>query len=131
MTFPAAITRALRKTEKLLSTPTFGWKNVTIPCTPSSLQRGIEIMVGGNPVEIGLTLFVRLSNFLTADSTLITVDSDLYTADNDKPVPVTGQIVTYPGNDPGTRYRVLSAKLAAGGSHVVLHLADQHSSRNA
>lgn len=123
--FKREIQRALEEIEGIVGDNTFTWKSIEIPCTPSTLQRGVVIDIGGNPEEISLTLIVRRSHFLTADSTLVTVDSDLYTTDNDTPVPVARRTVIFRG----ATYRILSAKESAPQSHLELHLADPHSGR--
>lgn len=105
---------------------TFPWKNIDVPCTPSSLSRGVIIEVGGLAQEIVLSLFVRLDNFLTADDTLtVTADSDLVTGDDDRPVPVAGQPLVFRG----ANYVIGSASQSSPQSHVVLHLTDPNSGR--
>ncbi len=104
----------------------FTWKNTAvIPCVPSTLERGQVIVSGGSEVTVRLTLNVRLSQFVSADSTIITADSELYTADSDRPRPVAGQTLLYYGRS----YRIASAKIAAGLSHVSLVLIDANSGR--
>src|SRR5437764_6178701 len=92
-----ALARGLTRLETLSGSQTFTWHGAEVPCVPSSLARGITIEIGGNPIEISLTLFVRRSNFLTADSTLITMDTDIYTSDSDLPTPLAGMSLVFRG----------------------------------
>ncbi len=104
---------------------TFTWKGAAIPCVPTSTAREIIIDREGNAVEITLRLFVRLSHFVTVDSTLITVDSELLTVDNNTPRPVSGKTLVYFGQI----YRIMTARVASVQSHIELTLGDAASNR--
>ena len=114
------IAAGLVEMESLTGSQTFTWKTVEVACTPSSLRVGQAIAVGGHEEEITLTLFVRRSHFITADSTLITIDSNLFTADSHMPHPVAGRTLTFRGQ----LYRILAAREPASRSHYELDLGD-------
>jgi len=123
--FKRTVQRGLSRLESLTGAQTFLWRGKEILCTPTDLMRGVSIEIGGNPIEIVLTLFVRRTHFTTADSSLVTIDSDLYTADDDTPTPVAGKQLTFRGQP----YLILTAKESSPQSHFELHLADPNSGR--
>lgn len=105
-----------------LGNQTFRWKNKDIPCVPSSLSRDTILVIGGEQVNIGLTLIVRWDNFTTADSEFITADSGEITADNETPMPVADDFLEFEG----VTYKVeLVRKLATKGL-VEFVLRDEH-----
>ena len=126
MSIRAEIEDALEEMEGDLSpasdgvAETFRWKTKEIPCCVSALGRAVILEDSGNMIEIQLTLTVRTSEFLSADSTLTTIDSELVTLDNETPRPVSGNLVKVRG----TPYRVRKATISPSHSHITLHLAD-------
>ena len=110
----------LQDLESDLGPETFTWKGVEVPCIPSSLKAGSIVVFGGHELAVTLTLVVRKSNFLTADSSLLTVDSDLVTVDQDMPHPVAGKTLVFRSKT----YRILSAKEPSTRSHYELDLGD-------
>lgn len=104
--------------------PTFTWGpvGVEIPCVPSGLDRGQVAVIGAKQVIIRLTLIVKLSNFVTFDSTIVTMDSQLYTMDNNTPHPVAGQNLIFEG----VTYSIASARKAAGSGHYALQCVDKN-----
>jgi len=103
-----------------LESPTFTWREASVPCVPNTLGIGSIVSDGGYEMTVSLTLFVDRSEFLSVDSTLVTVDSQLYTMDNDLPTPVTGKTITYQG----TVRRILKTMQTADGACIILMLAD-------
>lgn len=108
---------------------TFTWRPnqgaVEVRCTPNMATRGSVVILGGQEIEVAFSLNVRLSHFLTVDSTLITVDSELYTADNDTPRPISGMILKFRGRT----YKIGSAAVDPTGVYVHLTLVDRHSGK--
>lgn len=104
--------------EEDLGSQTFTWHGKEVLCVPTGFEGGLNVGVGPKGEELTGRLFVRRSNFLTADSTLITVDSDLFTADNDTPTPVAGKSLIFRGK---TR-RIVTAKEDGARSGYVLEL---------
>lgn len=84
-----------------LGNPTFVWGATRFPCAPSSLRRGLTVIVGGAEVEISLTLFVEKS------------------ALPGKPAEGNTKFVYN-----GKTYRVLSVTESASGSHYEIDLGD-------
>src|SRR5215211_6038499 len=94
-------------------------------CVPSMLERGTQIQVGGNIVEIQLTLLVRRDQFHTADSLWATADAD-ESDENDAPLPTTGKLLRFKG----VVYRIGPPVGDAGDhSHLKLTLIDPNSGR--
>lgn len=98
----------------------------SIKCSVSSLRRGVLIVIGGNEVQIDLTLFFRRIHFLTADEIYVTGDTEEYTADHVGPPPRAGDLIRYPGQD-GTPYRVVSVREGGPRGHIEVDVADEHS----
>lgn len=116
------ITASLSELIDLCGSETFTWKGAEVTCVANSTRGGTRLDIGGLEDVVSLSLFVLMSNFLTADSTLITVDSELYTADDDRPTPVTGMTLVFRGST----YRILATKVAPQRSHVVLEIGTAH-----
>lgn len=117
----ADMTRAsLTRLRGLLDSPTFTWKESSVPCVPNTLGVGSIVSDGGYEMTVSLTLYVDRREFLSVDSTLVTIDSELYTMDNDRPTPVTGKLITYQG----AQRRIAKTMQTADGACVVLMLAD-------
>ena len=108
-----------------MGSETFTWKNAEVPCTATSIRKGLEIEIEGNLLTTDCTLFVRRNRFLTADNTIITVDSDLYTVDSDLPTPVAGRTLIFRGHT----YRIITARESGPRSHFELSVADAGSNR--
>ncbi len=75
--------------------PFFVWQSVNVPCLPSMLDEGATIIVGGVEATLSCTLYVRVKEFLTADSTLVTVDSEQFTVDAGVMTPVIGKLISF------------------------------------
>jgi len=108
----------------------FIWRRARVPCAPGAQSRGSEPVSGGFLVEYAQILIVRLSHFLTVDTTLITVDSELFTADSDLPRPVAGLTLKFPAAaDPadvesGREYKIARTRVLPTRTHVELYLVD-------
>jgi len=103
-----------------LESPTFTWREASVPCVPNTLGIGSIVSDGGYEMTVSLTLFVDRAEFLTADSTLVTIDSELYTMDDDRPTPVTGKVITYQGAE----RRIAKTMQTADGACIILMCAD-------
>ena len=103
-----------------LESPTFTWREASVPCVPNTLGIGSIVSDGGYEMTVSLTLFVDRTEFLTADSTLVTIDSELYTMDDDRPTPVTGKVITYNGAE----RRIARTMQTADGACIILMCAD-------
>ena len=103
-----------------LESPTFTWRNASVPCVPNTLGIGSIVSDGGYEMTVSLTLFVDRDEFLSVDSTLITMDSELYTMDDDRPTPVTGKVITYQGAE----RRIAKTMQTADGACIILMCAD-------
>lgn len=103
-----------------LESPTFTWRNASVPCVPNTLGIGSIVSDGGYEMTVSLTLFVDRDEFLSVDSTLITMDSELYTMDDDRPTPVTGKLITYQGAE----RRIAKTMQTADGACIILMCAD-------
>ncbi len=103
--------------------PFFVWQSVNIPCIPSHLDTGSETMIGGNVVEISVILTVRVSEFLSADSTLVTVDSTQYTVDSGALIPLVGKVVSFRQEN----LRILHSTLDASSAFFRLTLGSPNS----
>ena len=103
-----------------LESPTFTWRNASVPCVPNTLGIGSIVSDGGYEMTVSLTLFVDRDEFLSADSTLVSVDSELFTADNGQRTPVTGKTIIYLG---ATR-RIAKTMQTADGACIILMCAD-------
>lgn len=108
-----------------LKAPAFTWKGKDIACVPDNSMTGMEFQVGGSIYTIKQVLRARLASWATADSTLVTVDSDLFTVDGDRPIPVSGKILSFRGKT----YRVLRAGVDPSDTFVTLTLCDPNSGR--
>ena len=113
---------ALTRLRGDLDSPTFTWREASIPCVPNTLGIGSVIAVGGYEMTVGLSLYVDRAEFMSVDSTLISVDSELYTSDNDLPTPMSGKKITYRG----TVYRIITARFSACQTFLVLTCGDQN-----
>jgi len=103
-----------------LESPTFTWREASVPCVPNTLGIGSIVSDGGYEMTVSLTLFVDRAEFLTADSTLVTIDSELYTMDDDRPTPVTGKVIAYQGAE----RRIAKTMQTADGACIILMCAD-------
>lgn len=97
--FSGELSRALTGLETLMGTPVCTLSGADFRCTPSTLRKGTEIVVGGMAVTITLTLIVR-------------VDTGM--------APTTGKQIVYSG----TTYRIVNVGKAPGGSHYEIDVAD-------
>jgi hypothetical protein len=120
----ALIQQGLRVMQPLTGDAVFLWTNsegtqVEVDCVPSSDRESNIPIAGGFQDESGFTLAVLLSDWITADSTVVTVDSTLFTADsNGRQHPVAGRKIIFRGK----RWTIESVNLAACGSHYDLTL---------
>ena len=103
-----------------LESPTFTWREASVPCVPNTLGIGSIVSDGGYEMTVSLTLFVDRTEFLPADSTLVTIDSELYTMDDDRPTPVAGRVITYQGAE----RRIAKTMQTADGACIILMCAD-------
>lgn len=124
MALTLSTTRALRRLEARLNTPTFVWKGHTIPCVPSSQRVGAQIDLGGYVYTVSLTIIVRkavMPTGITVDSTLITIDTTHITAD------MTEAGEPFPGEKVGRsskQYRVVNITQPSTGDVYELDLAN-------
>lgn len=125
MQLQSILRRGLRRLEDQTGNETCTINGAAVPCLATSLLAGVVLEIGGNPIQISLTLFIRLELLITADSELVKADDETITADNDLGVPVSGKVIQFRN----LNYRVLTTKRAAGKSHVELHLADPFSGK--
>ena len=100
--------------------PVFVWRDVEVPCVPTSESRGDTLEIGGFVEQVTLSLYVDRAAFIASDATLVVVDDEIFTTDGTQPVPVAGKKLTFKGRS----YRILTAREAAVGSHIVLNLGD-------
>ncbi len=103
-----------------LDSPTFTWREASVPCVPNTLGIGSIVSDGGYEMTVSLTLFVDRTEFLSVDSTLVSIDSELYTMDDDRPTPVTGKVITHQG----TERRIAKTMQTADGACIILMCAD-------
>lgn len=81
----------------LTGNPTFPWRGLEVPCVVNTYARGTILVEGGFEVEADTKIYVRKTDFLTVDSTLVTIDSELFTVDDDRPTPVAGKALVLGG----------------------------------
>lgn len=103
----------------------FTWKGVDIPCVPNMRGTSSDLVFGGHDDVTSFSLVVRVSHFLTADTTLVTADDTLNTADNHTPRPIAGMRLIYKGHT----YKIDSAVLDPARAYVKLVLVDKDSGR--
>lgn len=113
---------ALTRLRSDLGSPTFTWKSSEVPCVPQTVGIGTTVTIGGFDVSVQATLRVELSEFRSADSTIITTDSTVYTSDNDKPRPVTGKTLVFRG----ATFKIGRASVSPCNSYVSLELIDRN-----
>ena len=83
--------------------PTFLWKGATVPCVMNTFAKGTVLEEGGYQIEVDAKIFVKKTEFLTVDSTLVIIDSEIFTTDSQKPTPVAGKTLTAGGK----RYKIV------------------------
>lgn len=85
----------------------------------SDLTAGTTIVVGGQEENVTARLFVRISDLLNVDASLVAISDALYDTDTDgRLVPISGMTITFRGQN----YRVLSAVKSADAGHYVMSL---------
>lgn len=113
---------ALTRLRSDLDSPTFTWKGTEVPCVPQTVGVLAVVSLGGFEMQVQATLRVELSEFLSADSTLISADSTLYTDDDDRPRPVTGKTLVFRGRT----YKVGRVAVSPCNSYASLDLVDRN-----
>lgn len=101
-----------------LGSPVFVWNGSSVPCVPSTLREANRPQFSGFEDLGSVRLLVKLSDWITFDSSLVTMDSTLVTMDGGTQRPVVGRLVTYRG----VSYRITECVLYHGDSAYSLRL---------
>jgi len=96
----------------------FVWNGASVACVPSTVREENKPQFGGFDDLGAVRLTVRLSDWFSADSTLVTADSTLYTSDSDGRRPVIGRKVEYQAET----YRITAVTIHHGKAAYTLRL---------
>jgi hypothetical protein len=88
--------RAHEKLRERQDSPVFEYKGMTVPCVANSYSHTTKVALGGFEVEADLILYVKKTEFVTLDSSLVTLDSQ-QTLDSHKPRPRSGYSLLFGG----------------------------------
>src|SRR5690348_8895983 len=108
--------RALQKMESFLDTPKFFYRNGKYHCTPTTEKRGNMMEVGGEMVEVVLSLLVRkdaLPDAVTVDDTEVSVDwnaPDVLTSDASSNPPAKSPFAGRRVGRQNKLYRIISVR---------------------
>lgn len=105
MSIANEIRAGLRELRTELDSPTLEINSVTVPCIVSTIRRGTIVAVGGFEQVVGCTFLV---------------ESDDWTTTGLASGKATGSTCTHGGKT----YRLLTVKLAPGGSHYEIDAID-------
>lgn len=78
--------------------PTITFQAKTYPCIPSTLKRGLTVVVGGRQEEISLTVYIRKNAMpvpVSVSTVGTTADTTSLTGDNSTIPPQSGQKLTH------------------------------------
>lgn len=107
------------------------WRGNLFPCVITTERRGEQVELGGDVMEVAITVFIRVSvlqPFLDSSNSQITADQDVsintITTDNDTIEPAPNHAVEI--SDRSRTYRIAAVRLDGPESHYALDLVDPY-----
>lgn len=103
------------------------WRGIQYPCSVSTEHRGEMVQLGGDMVEVQMTIVIRksaLDPMLDVSTLDITADSILVTADSDLIPPAPNHSIELTSRH--REYRIAQVKLDGCESHYSLDLVDPY-----